>query len=142
MLDPVAGALLVLGLGYAIWNIRRPAFQLLLVWVAGYVVSVALTVDPPPSARLVGMTLPIAILNAVALNRILEFLPRGRRGAVAALVIGLVVVLASGVRNWRDYANWAQDPKTATPRMHVVRFPWRMPPDYQVRTVSHAFGWP
>jgi hypothetical protein len=26
--------------------------------------------------------------------------------------------------------------------MHVVRFLWRMPSEYQVRTVSRDFGWP
>lgn len=141
MLDPVGGGLLILGLGYAIFRLRRPGPLLALVWVGGYVVSAAITVDPPSSQRLVGLTLPAAILGGLALERGLLLLAPARRRALAAVAVGLVVVGSSIALNWRDYSAWATNPRSAGPRVQIARYLLTQPADYQVRIVSRDFSW-
>ena len=140
-LAPIAGILLILGLGYAVWHPGRPALLFVLGWGLGYVVAGALTGDPPFSGRMVGLTLPAAVLCGVALDRALRLLPRGREWGKIALVVGLAVTVESGLRNWHDYVAWGTDPHTALPEVHVGRFLMTQPRKYEVRLASRGFGW-
>src|SRR5262249_20124053 len=121
-LDPLAGALLLLGLGYALIHLRRPGVALVLLWGLGYVGAGAPTLGPPAYQRLLGMALSAALLSGLALDRALSHLPSGRVWGALALVLGLGLALLSGARNWTDYLNWASDPRTAGVRMQVVHF--------------------
>ncbi|MCC6628494.1 MAG: glycosyltransferase family 39 protein [Chloroflexi bacterium] len=136
MLDLISGALLMLGLGYALPRLYRPGIALLLAWVAGYVLAGTLTSDPPAYQRLVGLSFPVAILGALALERGLALLPAGRRWAAAGLALGLVLASASGAWNWSDYVAWAADPCSAEDRMEVARFLLTQPQDYRVLIIS------
>jgi hypothetical protein len=141
MLEPIAGVLLIFGLGYVFWHFGRPALLFVLGWAAGYIVASALTVDPPFSGRLVGLTLPVAILSGVALDRALRLFPRARHWGVLTMLAGLTLIAMSGARNWRDYVAWGTDPRTAHPPIQIARFLMQQPAKYQVRLASRSFSW-
>jgi hypothetical protein len=141
MLDPVSGTLMILSLGLVAWNFRHPAMIFLASWIALCIVAVALTQDPPTSTRLLGMIFPVALLCGLALDRLLTFLPAGREWSYVALGIGLATCLASGVWNWQDYVEWANDGGTALPRMQIVRVVEKQPHRYALRIVSREWRW-
>jgi len=141
MLEPIGGILLILGLGYAAWNFWRPVLAFIVVWGLGYVIAGALTVDPPFSGRIVGLTLPVAVLGGLALDRALRLVPRGRFWSALAVVFGLALTAASGARNWHDYVAWGTNPRFTQGQLHVARFLMTQPAKYQVRLASRFFGW-
>lgn len=141
MLEPIAGILLILGIGYAVSHPRSTPLLFVVGWGLGYVLAGALTVDPPFSGRIVGLTLPIAILGGLALDRILRLLPRGRFWAPVGLGVGLLVAILSAARNWHDYVAWGSDPRTARPPVHIARFLQAQPLKYQVRLASRDISW-
>src|SRR5581483_9162127 len=140
-LDPAAGALLVLALGYALTRLRHPGVALVLAWAGLYLTASVLTIDPPAAMRMAGLALPVALLGGLALDRGLDLLPRGRAWTAAALTLGLAVTAASLARNWHDYLVWGSDPQSATPRVQIVRFLQTQPPEAEVRTVSRSLWW-
>ena len=141
-LEPVAGLLLILGLGVLLWHgRRRPALLLVAAWLGGYLASNVITLDPPTSQRVVGATLPLAILCGLALERGLRLLPEARAWRAVALALGLAVVLTSATLNWRDYLDWATSGRTMLPRVHVARFLMDQPPAYQARVISEHYQW-
>jgi len=141
MLEPIAGILLILGLVYAAWHAGQMALLFVLGWGLGYIAAGALTVDPPFSGRIVGLTLPAAVLGGLALDRAFRLLPRGRSWQILAVVAGLALTVASGAHNWRDYLAWGTNPRFAQPQIHVARFLMAQAPKYQVRLASNNFGW-
>jgi 4-amino-4-deoxy-L-arabinose transferase-like glycosyltransferase len=66
MLDPLTSALMVLGLGLAVWYLREPIWLLLPIWLAVMLLGGILSLDfeAPQSLRAVG-TLPVAYILAV-----------------------------------------------------------------------------
>lgn len=140
LLDPASGVLLIFGLGYAAWRIRRPGPQLILIWLVGYVIASTLTGDPPSSSRMLGQVLPVAALGGLALDRTLALLPRGRQWTALALALGLAVTAYSGVRNWQDYRTWAWAPQHAYTRNQVLTLLLAQPPDYEISLVSRQYA--
>jgi 4-amino-4-deoxy-L-arabinose transferase-like glycosyltransferase len=138
MLEPIGGILLILGLGYAAWHLGRAVVAFIVVWGLGYVIVGTLTVDPPFSGRIVGLTLPVAMLGGLALDRALRLLPRSRFWPAFAVLLGLAVTAASGARNWHDYVVWGKNPRYTTGRIHIARFLMIQPAKYQVRMADPA----
>jgi 4-amino-4-deoxy-L-arabinose transferase-like glycosyltransferase len=104
MLDPLSGALMVLGLGLCLWRWRQPHSMLLMVWLgvmlAGGIFS--RSEEAPHSLRAIG-SLPAAFLLAVVpldgLSREWMRVFERRRAALGAL---LLLMLFGGI----GYANF------------------------------------
>jgi hypothetical protein len=72
LLDVLSGALLLLGLVVAFGQRRRPAVQLILLWVAfAITLGWILTENPPSSMRMVVIAPAIALLVGIGLDRLL-----------------------------------------------------------------------
>lgn len=141
MLDPLAGGLLLLGIGYALWRLRQPAALLLLGWGLGYIAAAATTVDPPGSTRMLGIVAPAALLGGLALDRGLRVLLPGRRWTIAALALGLVTVGVSMGITWRDYVAWGTSGRSVELRTHIARFLMAQPADIPIVMISSDYGW-
>jgi hypothetical protein len=87
LVDPLTGALLVLGLVAACTRIRGWIERLALVWfVLGAALVAASSYDPWPStSRLLTLMPAVALLGGVALQRVIE--PLGARAAIASVVL-------------------------------------------------------
>src|SRR5262249_22995506 len=138
MLDPIAGVLLILGLGYALRHLARPGAALVLAWAAGYVVAGMLTDDPPVYQRLVGISLPAALLGGLALERGLARVMPSRSRGLATLATGLAVVALSGALNWQAYLAWASDPRNASDTFRIARFLQAQPAEYRIVLIDSA----
>src|SRR5262249_57989021 len=68
-LDPVTGALFLLGLGMCVRRIRHWFYQLLLLWLATTMLSGILSLDfeAPQAARSVGALAPLMLIAALPL---------------------------------------------------------------------------
>ncbi|MCX6044745.1 MAG: PA14 domain-containing protein [Chloroflexi bacterium] len=66
MLDPMSAALMILGLGLALWRWRQPRYLLLPIWLGVMLLGGILSLDfeAPQSLRAIG-TLPVAYLLAI-----------------------------------------------------------------------------
>lgn len=119
MLDPILGALLVLGLGLSLWRFYRPGSLLLLLWMAVMLLGGILSLDfeAPQSLRAIG-TLPAAYLLAAVpietLWRAWQETATGRRYP-RLFVWPLLIALASVAyinyeayfeRRATDFASW------------------------------------
>jgi len=141
MLDPIAGVLLILGLGYALRHLVRPAVVLVVAWVVSYVLAGALTTDPPAYQRLVGLALPVGLLGGLALERTLAWVSAAPRWQTPSLVLGLAVVAASGALNWHEYLAWGSDPRNASEGMRIARFLQAQPPEYPILLLDPSWDW-
>jgi streptogramin lyase/4-amino-4-deoxy-L-arabinose transferase-like glycosyltransferase len=107
MLDSATGALMVLGLGLALWRWRRPRYLLLPIWLGVMLLGGILSLDfeAPQSLRAIG-TLPIAyILATIPLHELWQMWRRdGGRYYPNFVVIPLVVLLLGvGYNNFYMY---------------------------------------
>ncbi len=98
LLDPVTLSLAVLGLGIAIAGIRKPAYLLLVVWVAATFTFGQVLTDVPHAAYRAAPALPaLAICGGVAMAWFARRLPSARRplhaGVQALALIGFAVAL-------------------------------------------------
>ena len=122
MLDPVSGALMVLGAALCVWRWRRPRSLLLLTWLMVMLLPGVLSLEweAPQALRTIG-TLPAACLLAVVpLHGLGEEWHRVfvRRGAVlfplfVALLLAMIgwsnlytyfVLQARSFESWRDFS--------------------------------------
>jgi 4-amino-4-deoxy-L-arabinose transferase-like glycosyltransferase len=141
-LNRLGGVLFILGLGYAARFIRRPGEKLVLIWLAGFIASSTLTIDPPASMRTVGMALPIAVICALGLDAAVQAMSGRRRAQAAlALTLGLLIAFSVSAQNWQTYVTWGTDPRAEQPRIQIARYLLAQPPVYEVRTVSRSLWW-
>ncbi len=114
MLDPLSAALMVLGLGLAIWYIREPMWLLLPVWLGVMLLGGILSLDfeAPQSLRAVG-TLPVAYLLAVVPLYLLWrawMSSDGRYFPSFYAWVALLFLVPITVLNYRMYfSTWATD---------------------------------
>ncbi|MCL4844334.1 MAG: glycosyltransferase family 39 protein [Bryobacteraceae bacterium] len=86
LLDRVSGVLFVLGLAVAGTNLfrgsvrARRAAPMLMWWLLGTVLGGALTVSPPSSQRLIGLSVPVCFFVALALGGVMKQACRQVRG--------------------------------------------------------------
>ncbi|MGD0879597.1 MAG: PA14 domain-containing protein [Anaerolineales bacterium] len=115
MLDPITGALMVLGLGLCLWRIRKPGSFLLLVWLLLMLVPGIFSLDfeAPQSYRAIG-SLPAAyLLAAVPIDGLWQEWKKSSRERLNYLFfVPLMLVLGiSGYINYDIYFNkQAQSP--------------------------------
>jgi 4-amino-4-deoxy-L-arabinose transferase-like glycosyltransferase len=141
MLDPVAGTLFMLGLGYAAMHLRRPTTLIFLAWIGMYILSNTLTVDPPGSHKSIALALPVAILGAIALERCIQLLARPLGIQTIGIVVGVLLIFIAANGNWTHYLADATDLRYVTPAVHIGRFLIEQPPQYEVRLVSRSIDW-
>lgn len=77
LLDPIFGALFLLGLGYATVRALTPPaerkfFPMVAWWWSAMILGGVLTESPPSSQRLVTLTVPVCFFIALALGRVLR----------------------------------------------------------------------
>jgi 4-amino-4-deoxy-L-arabinose transferase-like glycosyltransferase len=145
LLDPFTAPLFTLGMGYALFQWRRFGPILLFVWIV-FVVFVGsfLTGNPPFWVRLLLLLPPAALLAALALNAIYEFIhPKmepmdswARSIAPAAL---LFCLLAVGVVNWNTYVE--AKGTYATARARIARYLADQPDATTAYLVSNDFDY-
>jgi 4-amino-4-deoxy-L-arabinose transferase-like glycosyltransferase len=145
LLDPFMAPMFTLGMGYALFQLRRFGPTLLLAWIVlGVVVGTFLTGNPPFWARLMLLLPPATLLAAVALNVLYELINRnlglignwGRQIAPAALILCLFVV---GVFNWNTYVDLKGT--YANARTRIARYLDDQPDIARAYLVSTNFGY-
>jgi hypothetical protein len=115
MLDPITGALMLLGVGLCMWRIRKPGSFLLLVWLLLMLVPGIFSLDfeGPQSYRAIG-SLPAAyLLAAVPINGLWQEWEKSSKKRLNYLfLVPLMLVLGiSGYINYDIYFNkQAQSP--------------------------------
>lgn len=91
LLDPLTGALVLLGIAWAIFFFRNPVARLVLIWipVVGSLDVLSNASEAPSARRIIGLA-PVLLLGAgMALRELYGRLPpRARRSFAAALVAG------------------------------------------------------
>jgi 4-amino-4-deoxy-L-arabinose transferase-like glycosyltransferase len=107
MLDPITGALLVLGVGLSLWRIRQPGSFLLLAWLLIMLVPAIFSLDfeSPQSYRAIG-SLPAAYLLAVVPIHALwqEWQQVSGKYSPALFILPFVIMLgAAGYSNYHVY---------------------------------------
>ncbi|HJX37195.1 MAG TPA: glycosyltransferase family 39 protein, partial [Anaerolineae bacterium] len=118
MLDPLSGALMVLGVGLCLWRWRRPRSLLLPLWLLAMVVPGILSLEweAPQALRSIGALAPASLLATSVLHDLGEEWggALGRRARVpSGLLVGLAlgVVACSNLHTYfvvqaRDYESW------------------------------------
>ena len=140
LVDPLAAALLTLGLGYALLRPRHAGNFLLASWLLVMIVlGSMLTNDPPYWPHLVGILLPAAALAALALDRMWAEAEGvfGQGGHVVFALLAVVTLLAVGTSNWQLYYDYARD--TARPRTRIGRYLAALPVETQAFIVEDPF---
>lgn len=145
LLDPFTAPLFTLGIGYALFQLRRFGPVLLLTWIfLGVVIGCFLTGNPPFWARLMLLLTPAMILAALALNVMYEWIQRslqlvGSWTQVIALAATALCLLVVGVLNWNTYVELKSTYGTA--RTLIARYLEAQPPSARAYLVSQGFNY-
>lgn len=116
MLNPWEAFFFWLGAGIAVRRWKRPAYRLLLIWLAVLLLPAVLARDilVPNTLRMIGAVPAIYLLTAVGAWETFDFLRErffGDRKGIAAIALAFVVsgtVLVQGVSTYRTYfQEWA-----------------------------------
>ncbi|MFN8490801.1 MAG: hypothetical protein U0350_24630 [Caldilineaceae bacterium] len=112
-----------LGLGLALWRIRRPAYGIILIGLVGLLLPGALSSHAPHFHRLLGASAPTALLCAVGLDAVWQWRPWGTElgaggwghgaGGGAQLLpwaAVLLVVLGGAASAYDYFGRWAVHP--------------------------------
>jgi 4-amino-4-deoxy-L-arabinose transferase-like glycosyltransferase len=107
MLDPISGALLVLGVGLSLWRIRRPGSFLLIAWLLIMLVPAIFSLDfeSPQSYRAIGSLPAVFLLSIVPIHALWqEWDQTSLKRPAAVFILPLVLVLAGvGYINYHNY---------------------------------------
>lgn len=106
LVDPVTGALLLLGIGGFCASVRRPERVLVGLWLwIPALIACAITVDPPPMTRLIMILPSFFFVIGVVVDRIGRLLERvaGRGGLAVGLVLWLGALGYAAAWNHRTF---------------------------------------
>jgi hypothetical protein len=143
LLDPVTDVFFTLGIGYALFQMRRFGNLLALAWLAiGMLIGCFLTKDPPFWTRLMILLPPAALLPALSLNFLYERAKAGlgrfgRRPALIASATAVLLIAAMGMLNWKTYVNIAGT--YATARTRIARYLAAEPAGARAYLVSNPY---
>lgn len=145
-LDPFTAPLLALGIGYALFRLRRQAYAFTLLWfTVVLIVGCMLTSNAPFWPRLVPVLPPVALLIALAVDRIVgpvEAWLRPRFGQ--AVTQGIAVFLVAGIA-FVGYANWQvydhYKGSWATARTLIARYMAAQDPGVQAWMIYDPFSY-
>jgi 4-amino-4-deoxy-L-arabinose transferase-like glycosyltransferase len=110
--DPLIAPFFVIGALWGIWNWRRPAAALTVLWTFLMLAPTVLAEDTPHFLRGVGVLPMACLLPAVGLDRSRLWLISKRIGRWTAVVLVLLILAASLALTLRDYWRYASDPLT------------------------------
>jgi hypothetical protein len=144
-LDRFSAMALTLGIGYAIFTLRRLGSALNLGWLVTVLfLGCFLTINPPFFPRLVMLVVPAALLGGMALDRLsfsVEALLSRRSRLLGWLVPGVALTVAfalTGFANWtwyeKSYKSWA------TSNAHLARY-LAAHPEFHAHSVGVPFWW-
>lgn len=142
MAAPLTAALLVIGLGYCLLRLKDSRFFSLIAWILlTLVLGGIITYDPPFWPHLNIMLPAVAIISALAADRIIEAFSTemGRLGRVTLVGITVVAISLTGYLNWQAYYGYVKD--NAGPRIRMARYIDGLPRDYHVHLVSDIHDW-
>jgi hypothetical protein len=145
LLDPFTAPLFTLGMGYALFHLRRFGPALALTWtVLSVIIGCFLTGNPPFWARLMILLPSTMLLAALALNVIYELANRSleRIGSWTTLITSSAVALCFivvGVLNWNTYVELKGS--FATARTLIARYLDDQPPSAPAYLVSQGFNY-
>lgn len=129
MLDDVSAPLFVLGLIFAVCNLRRPRAGFLVYWwLATTAVLGVLTAGAPAFLRLTGLLPVLAMFAALPLDSAIRAAPDGGPGRTAVRAAVGVLLAAMAWDNWRTYFV-AFPRQTRQLRADVARYLATVPPD-------------
>ena len=143
-LDPFTMTLFVLGIGFALFQLRRFGAALILAWtVLGLLVGCLLTANPPFWPRLLILLPPVALLPALALDAIYERMKRWleRFGSAAGLLVPAAlaaILVVVGSSNWNTYVEVKG--RYATSRTRIGRYLADQPPSASGYLISRDMG--
>lgn len=118
MLNPWETAFFWLGAAAAIWQWKRPASRLMLLWLAFLLLPAVIARDYDPNTlRMLGATPPVYLLTAFGLWEAFQFASNRyfptkiREGALALSAVLTGVILIQGLTTFRNYFDiWAFEP--------------------------------
>jgi 4-amino-4-deoxy-L-arabinose transferase-like glycosyltransferase len=115
MLDPITGALLLLGLGLALAQWRRPERLALLAWLPLAIVPGLLSSEAPHAMRSLGGLAPACILAGLALADLSQKVKGKRQNAgqppsFYLLPFAFCLVISLGFNSWLYFGSMARDP--------------------------------
>ncbi len=126
-LDSFSAVALTLGIGFAVFSLRRLGSALTLGWLlVVLLLGCFLTINPPFFPRLVILVAPAVLLGGMALDRLyvaVEALLSRRSRLLGWLLPGLALAIAltyTGLANWTWYAKSFES--WATSRAHLARY--------------------
>jgi len=107
--DGAMALLFTLGWLRALWQIRRPQVQLLLLWLAVMATPTLLSTQAPHTLRMAGMLPPLVILIAYGAQALANGLTRWSGRPLLGAVVIVVCLGFSGASTVRDYfGRWAK----------------------------------
>ena len=118
MLNPLEAFFFWFGAGMAVWHWQRPAYRLLLLWLAVMLLPAILARDilVPNTLRMIGAAPAIYLLAAIGVWEAFRFLRKRflrENNTTAAIALAAVVsgsVLVQGVSTYRTYfQKWADE---------------------------------
>ena len=150
MLDSITGALFVLGVGLALWRIRRPSSILLLSWLFLSMLGGILSLDfeAPQSLRSNGALTAAYALAVLPLYELWRAWERGARPYANALIWPLLLLLAPiGYKNYDFYFNQYANNFSAwnawsTPETITANLLAKLTPETQPYVISYLAGHP
>lgn len=118
MLNPWETAFFWLGAAAAIWQWKRPASRLMLLWLAFLLLPAVIARDYDPNTlRMLGATPPVYLLTAFGLWEAFQFASNRyfptkiREGAIALSAVLTGAILIQGLTTFRNYFDiWAFEP--------------------------------
>jgi DNA-binding beta-propeller fold protein YncE/4-amino-4-deoxy-L-arabinose transferase-like glycosyltransferase len=150
MLDPITGALFVLGLVFAVSRARRPEYALLVGWLLLALLPALLSLDfeAPQAYRGIGATPVVALLAALGVGWLFSRAwEQRRRWAAGLAVLPMAALVGAAVMNFDTYFNkqltdfsaWAA---YSTPETLMARTILAMPPTTRVYVSEYSLGQP
>lgn len=113
ILDPVTSLFFYGGILLCLWQWRRPAYALTLLWLIAGIAPSMLTGVHSASVRSIAAQPVTYIFSALAFDRVIKWLAHRVRVKVILLVGLLLVMVGSGLLTGSDYfVHWANAPET------------------------------
>lgn len=110
LFDPLMAVPFLIGLGWCVWQWRRPPAAITLLWIGVMLGVTILAEDAPHFLRAVGILPAILFLPAIGLNWLWEW---ERVPAIWRQLLVLGLLIGSLLITIRDYAAYNNDPETA-----------------------------
>ncbi len=109
MLDPVAGLLMLLGLGLTV--IRPGTWRIIPVWLALSLIPGLFSTDAPHAMRSLGALAPACALAGLALDALLRRLESAHYSLASSVVpLGITLACSLAFNSWLYYADMPRNP--------------------------------